>query len=135
MLTRKSHRRRHTQPATWCTGQITNLRKGLCDLLKRRTCVVHQALARLGQLHTARGTPHQRHAGNALQIRHVLTHGGLAHAQAGGRCGVSALLRQNREPMQAAPEFVRFILIHASIVHHFEQSVHLHALVADRCSA
>jgi hypothetical protein len=43
-----------------------------------------KALARLGQRELAGGAVQQRHAAVALQLAHLLAHGGGAHAQGAG---------------------------------------------------
>jgi hypothetical protein len=45
------------------------------------------------------------------------------------------LLRQHAEPMQVVPEFTDFLVIHALIVHYFEQSIQIFALVAGNSPA
>ena len=135
LLTGQRHRRRHAQQATGLLGQVAYLSKALLDLLERGAGFIHQPLTRLGQAQAAGGALYQSDFSGPLQLGNALAHRGLAHAQAGGGGRVTALLRQHAQPMQVRPKGGDFLLFHRSIVHHFEQSIQLCALVGGRGGA
>ena len=130
LLPCKRHWGRHPQQATGLLGQVANLGKALLDLFKGCSGFIHQPLARLGQAQAAGGALHQRDFGSSLQLGNALAHRGLAHAQPGSGGRVTALLGQHAEPVQMGPEGVDFLVVHAFIVHYFEQSIQVYGLVA-----
>ena len=127
LLARKGQRRRHAQQAARCGSQVAHAGEAVGNVLEGAARVVHQALARFGQAHAARGAGDQGDAGCTLQFGHALAHGRLAHAQARGGRGEAALLLQHDQPVQVAPQGlglgIGFFICHAWIVQQIEQSI------------
>ncbi|MDT4843280.1 hypothetical protein FQZ97_772060 [compost metagenome] len=135
LLAREGHRCGHAHAPGRQFGEVAPAGEALRDALERFAHAIHQLLPGFGEAHAACGALHQRHAGSPLQLADALAHGGLAHAQPLRGGGVAALLREHGEPVQVHPEGFHFFGIHASIVHHIEQSVQVCALCVKDGSA
>jgi hypothetical protein len=102
-LAGQGYGRRYPQQSTRSAGEVSHLRKAVCNPFEWRSRFVNETLAGLREAHAASGAANEGHAGGALELRDALTHCRLAHAQPGRGSRKTALLPEHREPVDMGP--------------------------------